>query len=280
MIVYVEYVFIDNFVIDMLIFKLSFALANIYCARGRLVLCSFLGAVFALLYPLITADRVIIAAVKILFGLILTLFTGKFRGAKQYLNFTLTFFAVTFLFGGAVYGLYSVLGIDTSSEFSVGFTILPVAAIYYAAKRVVVYILRKKTVKDFYADAEIIFAGDAIKVRGFFDTGNGLFDGASPVIVANKAAILPKISGGALKTAKSIGVNTLSGKSRKISLKPSAVVIYYKDKRNIFYNVSVCLTDEKFDGYDVILHPSLMQAAGGESKDANKIRRCNNERSA
>lgn len=267
MVVYVEYVFIDNFVIDMLIFKLSSALANIPFSRWRLLFCSFLGAIFALLYPLITADETVIAVAKIAFGFLLTSLAGKFDCAKKYLNFTLVFMTVTFLFGGAVYGIFFILGLNASSEISIGLMILPVFAVYLISQKFLRYLFRKKVKDGFYADAEIIFGSEKIILKGFFDTGNELYDGVSPVIVATKSAILPALSEKTLKNSKRISVTTVAGTSRKILLKPSAVVIYCKDKRNIFYNVSLCLTNEKFDGYDAILHPLLMKNANAKTGD-------------
>ena len=171
------------------------------------------------------------------------------------------FFAVTILLGGGAFGLCYLFGVEPSSEMSVGLAVIPVAILYFIAEKIVRYFFRKKNVKSFYADAVIVFGDKKVRLKGFFDTGNGLYDGLSPVIVANKNAILPVISKKEIASAKKIDIATVAGLSKKISVKPTAVEIYYGDKRNIFNNVTVCITDEKFDGYDLILHPALMNNA-------------------
>ena len=70
--VYIEYVLIDNFVIDYLLLKATFAVTGYPYSKGRLFLCAFLGSLFALLYPLIPVGEPFITISKILFGLFLT----------------------------------------------------------------------------------------------------------------------------------------------------------------------------------------------------------------
>lgn len=266
MTVYIEYVFIDNFIIDFLIFKTAFGLSDIPVPVKRLLFSAFLGAAFSVLYPLITENAFILAAVKIIFGLLLTFTACKFNSFKQYINFTLLFFAVTFAFGGAVWGLCCLLGIDPATNLSVGISLLPVYLLYRAVLNLARRIFRKRDASTFYADAEITFGVKSVRIKGLFDTGNALYDGLSPVIIVTKNAILSAIDEKTIRNAKRITVSTVAGMREKISVLPTAVVIYYGAERNIFNNVTVCLTSEKFDGYDAILHPSLMNAAENRPK--------------
>ncbi|MBP5466574.1 MAG: sigma-E processing peptidase SpoIIGA, partial [Clostridia bacterium] len=54
MTVYVEYVLIDNFFIDLMLFNTAFKITGQKVSRMRLILCSAFGAAFAFFYPLIT----------------------------------------------------------------------------------------------------------------------------------------------------------------------------------------------------------------------------------
>ena len=56
MTVYIEYVLIDNFIIDYLLLKTSLALSGVMVKRARLFFCAFLGAGFALLLPVISVS--------------------------------------------------------------------------------------------------------------------------------------------------------------------------------------------------------------------------------
>ena len=125
MTVYVEYVLIDNLVIDYLLLKATFALTGINYARGRLFVCAFFGAIVALVYPLIT-NKALSLIIKVLTGFLITLLAVKYRSKKEYCVNTALFFCLTFLSGGAFIGVCSILGIDYSSEFSIAVMILPV----------------------------------------------------------------------------------------------------------------------------------------------------------
>lgn len=259
MTVYIEYVFIDNFVIDLLLFMTAFKITGKPVPKVRIVICSFLGAVFALLYPLITENVYFITAAKILFGLFLTFCAAKFSCIKDYVSFTAVFLGLTFLAGGTIIGVFSLFSLDYSAEYSVGLMVLPFYIALSAVKRVITYLYRRKDVSSLTTDVEILYGAKTVKLRGFFDTGNGLYYDFSPVIVVSKSAVLPLLDMELLKNVKYIPLATAAGTDKKISFKPDAVVIYSGGEKNIFNNVRVCVVDKSFTGFDAILHPALME---------------------
>lgn len=259
MTVYVEYVFIDNFVIDLLLFKTTFKITGKTVSRARLIVCALLGAIFALFYPLITENIFIITAAKILFGLFLTFCAAKFSSAKDYAAFTAVFMGLTFFVGGIIIGVFSLFGLDYSAEYSIGLMILPVYIALSAVKRLITFFYRKKDLTGLIVSVEIVCGDKTVKIKGFFDTGNGLYADFSPVIVVSKNAVAPLINPNFMKNAKYLQISTAVGKDKKISFKPDAVVIYSGGEKNIFNNVRVCVVNETFIGYDAILHPALME---------------------
>ena len=259
MTVYIEYVLIDNFIIDFLLLKTTFLITGIFMPKLRLIICSVIGAVFALLYPLLVVNKLIVIIIKAVFGLVLAFFAGKFKNIKEYVKFTAIFLGLTFFIGGAIIGVFSILGLNYSSEYSVGLMILPVYVCIVAVGRFIRVLYRKKDVVSFTATAEILFGNQTVKLNAFFDTGNALYDGFSPVIIVNYRLIKPILTPELFKTAKKIRIATSAGQDEKFLLKPTAVVIYSSDKKNIFYNVRVCVVDGGFNGYDAILHPALME---------------------
>ena len=268
--VYVEYVFADNFVIDLLLFRTAFKITGKTVSRKRLLLCSLTGGAFALLYPLITRNAVIISLVKILFGLLLTFCAARFTSVKDYLAFTAVFFGLTFAVGGAVIGAFSLLGIDYSSETSVALMVFPVYGLIRGANAVIRLIYRKRDVSHLTARTEIRSGGTTVSANGFFDTGNALYDGLSPVILVNERTVKPLLGLNLIKRAKYITVKTAVGTDKKISFKPDSLVIYYGNERHIFNNVTVCVVDSTGE-YDVVLHPALMETEN-ETKFAVKIK--------
>ena len=259
MTVYIEYVFIDNFFIDLMLFNTAFKITGREVSRLRLIMCSAFGAVFALIYPLITENAVIITSAKILFGLFLTFCVAKFSSAKEYAAFTAVFLGLTFLTGGAIIGAFNILGIEYSSEISIALMVLPVYILIRFITALIRYFYRAKDLSGLIVKTEIFFGGKCATVRGFFDTGNALYDELMPVIVVSSRAIAPIITPALLKNAKYITVNTAVGKEKKISFKPDMLVIYSGEIKNIFYNVRVCVADKTFNGYDAVLHCALKE---------------------
>ena len=259
MIVYVEYVLIDNFFIDLMLFTAAFKITGKIVPRWRTVLCAFAGAAFALFYPLITDDLIIISVVKVLFGLCLTFIAAKFSSVKDYAAFTAVFMGLTFFTGGVITGVYSLFGLDAYSEFSIALMVLPVYLSLGAIKRLVRFFYRKKDAVSFIVKAEIICGEKSVILRGFFDTGNSLYDDLTPVIVVSKSAVLPLLDVKILKKARRISVGSAVGTEKKFSFEPDMLVIYSGNKRNIFNNVRVCVVNKVFEGYDAILHPAFME---------------------
>ncbi|MBO4251363.1 MAG: sigma-E processing peptidase SpoIIGA [Clostridia bacterium] len=259
MTVYIEYVILDNFFIDFMLFKTAFKVTGKSMSRRRTVVCAAAGAIFALVYPLVTDNAVVISVVKVLFGLFLTFIAAKFSSVKDYAAFTAVFFGLTFFIGGAISGFYSLLGISAYSEFSVALTVLPVYLAMKAAIRLVRFFYRKKDISGLVVKAEIFCGERSVVLRGFFDTGNSLYDDLTPVIIVTKSAILPVLDVDLLKGAKQVTVETAVGKERKFSFKPDMLVIYSGGNKNIFNNVRVCVVNKVFSDYDAILHPAFME---------------------
>ncbi len=274
MVVYIEYVLLDNLVIDYFLLKAAFSISKTPYKKIRIFLSAVLGAVFALLYPLMQIHTVILTVIKILFGFLLVLISGTFKNAKEYYINSVLFILLTFLTGGAIIGAYSVLGIDYSSEISIAVMVIPAFAVIKSVTAVIKYIYRRKTVLSEIYDCEISVGGSAVSLRGFFDTGNELFDGDSPVIIVDKRIskrLLSDIS--SMMKIKYITLKTVSGEDKMLSVKSDKISINIGDRINVYSNITVCFAKGSVgSGYDVILHPALMEGKN-ELKSAEKVKK-------
>ncbi len=269
MTVFIEYVLIDNFIIDYLMLKASLLLSANTVSRGRLLFCAFLGAIFALFYPLITVHSVLLTAIKICFGLLLVLLAGKFKSKKDYYVTAVTFFTYTFLTGGAIIGIFNILGLPYSSEISIAIMVVPVYFVFSGVTSVIKFLYRQKNVASYIVDVEITAFGTTKKARGFYDTGNELYDGDNPVIVCNKN-FAKDFLGGDIKDLKfkTLSVSTVNGIEKNIAFNISQIKIYNLQNVNIFNNVTLCVAKQKVGrNYDIILHSALME--GGKNEQAN-----------
>jgi len=265
MTVYIEYVLIDNFVIDYLMLKATFATTGKNVVKRWLFLSSFLGAVIALIYPLIQVHTAILTCIKICSGLLMVLISTRFSSPKSYYVHAVLFFFYTFLTGGVITGVFEIFNIPKNSEINIAFMAIFVYAVICAVMGVVKYVYRRKDVVSVTCRVDITAFGQMKIAKGFFDTGNGLYDGDSPVIICNKKFaeyfLFCDLSN---KKIKKITVNTVNGKEDKFAFKIDSIKIYNGTRPNIYNNVVMCIADNIGEGYDVILHPALARMVDDE----------------
>ena len=266
--VYVEYVLLDNFIIDYLVLKATFQLTGLSYKRWRLCCCAFLGGAFAIVYPLISVHVLLLTVIKVLFGLALLLMSNDYSSPKSFYVNALVFFGYTFFTGGAVIGVFNLLGIPLGSEHSVALAVIPIYLLLNGMARLVRYFFRRKEVVSLVREVEITAFGVTVVGKGFLDSGNGLYDGERPVIVCDKRFAERFLNGNlAHIKIKRIEVNTVNGKSLSPAFKIDEIKIYNGDKCNIHNNVTICVSQHSVgEGYDVILHPALF---GGEHEQSD-----------
>ncbi|MBO7344482.1 MAG: sigma-E processing peptidase SpoIIGA [Clostridia bacterium] len=262
MTVYVEYVLIDNLVIDYLLLKATFSLTAIKVGKGRLLFCAFFGAMVALLYPLLESHALLSVLLKVLSGFFIVLLAHPFNSVRSYFINVAVFFAYTFITGGAITGVYSLLNIDYSTETSIAFMIIPVYLVIKGLRSVATYLYRRKDVACLTVECGVFFGGNEIKLNGFYDTGNGVYDGDSPVIFCEKHTFMQVVKERlAVIKLKKINVDTVNQTSENFCVKLEKIEIYNNGQKNIYNNVTLCLVKGCVgDGYDLILHPALMES--------------------
>lgn len=263
MTVYIEYVLIDNFVIDYLLLQASHKIAGVSAKKSRLCFCAVLGALVALACPVLENFKPLLIAVKVACGLLIPLLSANFRSTREYFITAALFLCLTFLSGGAVTGVFGIFGLSYSSEISVALMFLPAWAAIVCVKKAVKFVYKRKDLTCFLYRVTLFSGGNSVEVTGFLDTGNGVYDGDSPVVFLNSKTARKLFIGkdGKPVPLKRITVKTVSGESEKICFKLDRLVIYTGDIPNIFNNVTVCVADGGAGaGYDLILHPAFIPA--------------------
>lgn len=266
MTVYVEYVLINNFIIDYLMLKATFVLTGITSSRRRLLLCAFLGAVVALSYPLLSQIKILEFTYKVFSGLLIVLLSSKRWTLRSYFINTAVFFCYTFLLGGAITGVFNLLSISTDYEFLSAFIAAIVYVFYRTFGSIVNYIYRQKEIRSLIYDVEIQIAQKREKCKGFLDTGNLVYYQNRPVVVCDVSFAKRFIGENFNKIKfKKIIFDTVNGTSENIAIDVDEIVIYISDKPNIFKNVTLAVAACSVgDGYDLILHPFLIKEYDNE----------------
>ncbi len=269
MVVYIEFVLINNFLIDYMILNAVFILTGARYKKWGLILASVFGAVFALIFPLVDGVKVISFLIKIASGLFIVLLPAKYRSFREYFINAVVFFCYTFLIGGAIIGVFNIFNLDYSIE---PFSALICLPVYFALKLlggVVNHIYRRKDIVVNTVDIKLTVNKKEVLCKGFFDTGNGVYYKNSPVIVCGKKFFFANFVGDITDFKfEKIPVQTVNGKSDNLSVKVDELKIYLKDKQNTFNSVTLMIS--KFsvgEGYDIILHPALYKERGDEQVD-------------
>ena len=119
--VYVEYVIIDNLIIDFLLLKLSTKTVQVRSSLIRLLLSSVIGTVVAVIMPLFTLNNVLQVMVKLLLSITMCLISAKTDSLKKHIVNFLFFVFYTFLLGGAIIALFYFAGVDYNLYFTLNY---------------------------------------------------------------------------------------------------------------------------------------------------------------
>jgi len=174
----IEYVLIENFIINLFILKICELFLK---ERASLkILNSIFGSIIALCFPLFNLTIIGELFLKILVGSVMVCVSFSFSTFKKYLYNYFAFALMTFVFGGAV---KTISGFTT--EFNV-FVIITVCGILFTTSLVFFKSYNKrKTMQNFKYCVRLFYNGNIVDETGYFDSGNILYD-----TITNKPIIL------------------------------------------------------------------------------------------
>lgn len=215
--VYIEYAFLENFLLDGLLLFLALRIARGRIRVWRLLLAAAFGAGEAVGFPLLALPVWGVWLIKILGGVLLCVIAVSGKRIRTYLGVTAAFFACTFALGGLLTAAYSFFGVEY--EEGGGFLVerAPVALVFALAGIFAVAVA--EGARRFYRFGKIsrkllpcVFAenGKTVRLTALADSGNLLEFRGRGVCVCSAAAIFA-IFGRNAKEVGRIRINTASG---------------------------------------------------------------------
>lgn len=201
-VVYLDALFLLNFVVDYLLLLAAGRLAGEVLHRGRLALGAALGAGYAAAVFLPGMGFLLYPLCKLAAG-VLSLLVG-YGGSRRLLRVSLVFFAVSAAFGGGILALELLGGQGLTLENGILYSAMDLRLILLSAAAcyVVVTLLFQRTAKHSAVRRELVPAvltleGRRVVLTALVDTGNTLTDPATgrPVMVAEgekMAGLFPK----------------------------------------------------------------------------------------
>lgn len=188
--IYIDRLFVLNLIIDYFIILGSAKVCGVKLRRGRYGISALLGALFAVCSILPSADFLSLAPIKLVCGLLMALIA--FGKEEKLIRCTVVFFAVSALFGGAIWAISMKSGINSSPIYiplSMPVLILSFALIY-AVLSIVFRCTASNSGKQIY-DAQIYHGQGSATLRVLSDTGNTLIDPITGdgILIASSSAL-------------------------------------------------------------------------------------------
>lgn len=269
--VYVEYVIIDNLIINYLLLKVSIYLARIKSSNLKLIISSVVGTAVAVIMPLIKMPNLALIFIKILLGVSMVLITLIGESISKFPQVFGFFIMFTALCGGVIIMIFYFAGVDYKIYFSlnynsfipIGITILIIFVISRLTIKWVVSLFKLRDVRPFIRKCVVISNGKKVVTNGFIDSGNRLIDVDSglPIIVASASLSTKLEKSGVFKNPiKSITFSTVSGNSRGAVFLVDKLMVYNGLSMNIYKQVLVArslVEFEKGGEYEILLSPTM-----------------------
>ncbi|MBQ1935427.1 MAG: sigma-E processing peptidase SpoIIGA [Clostridia bacterium] len=263
MIVYADVLFLINFIINVLLLQATALLGKCQRVAGRMIFGAALGAVYAvcMFFPRLHLFYTLLF--KLVFGSVLMALVFRPVRLSAFLRISGIFYAVSFLFGGAVFGvmLLTDAGIMSRAIIQNGvlYFDLPAGVLFGTVSLCLlgVWVWRKTAPlrlrkQSLYREVQVSYDGKTVSLQALVDTGNTLTDPLTltPVMIAELDALrellppcptfsIEELSVGAMATRLRVIPFTSLGTKHGLLLgfRPDAVTI----AANTYYDVVVGL---------------------------------------
>ncbi len=268
--VYIEYAFIDNIIINYILLQTATRLAHVkskFFLRG---VSALVGTLVAICIPLFNLLEIYLILIKISLAFLMVYICGSFINVKRYLLTVFLFVTLTFLSGGFIIALFLLLGIDYENYFilhydslmPVGVTVLVIYVTNKALIKLGKALVKERNLRPFLRNCILVINDKKFKIKGFFDSGNSLYDARSglPIVVCSTSLYKKIKESGIKKSVSKMAFDTVSGTADMELFVIDKLLIYNGVTVNIFNNVLLGVSNFGFNStdYELLLHPELM----------------------
>lgn len=191
----IEYVLIDNFVIDFFILFLTSKLLTLNYKVLRLVFAALFGAALALVFPILNLHIALQILLKILVAIAMLLIAFKSSSFKNFALIFLVFMSITCLFGGVFvlislfeYGSLDAMTITLyNKDIPMRLITIMIAFDVFLINGVINYIKNKIKLTKFIFPLTLKTKFKCVKINAYLDSAHNLIDPETklPVIIIN-----------------------------------------------------------------------------------------------
>ena len=281
--IYVEYVLLDNLVIDYLLLYYTNKILGLKCQHSWILLLgAIFGAVCSVLLPLLPVIPFISLLLKFFLSCLLVFFLGKVSSIRDFINKILTFYLLTFALGGISYAVLALMNAKFTNGLLTYDASLPLGVILlvvFVYIRIIEYIARviykKRNLIPFIRDISLIIDNRQINMKGLLDSGNGLIERRTglPVVIISLTTLMrvyklkdiqTAIESGKsdkIKNVRFINYSTVAGTSKKMLIFDADELILKDENKEISiknFALGLCMHDFKSkDDFEILLNPAI-----------------------
>lgn len=192
-IIYIDRLFFLNLILDYLLLLCSARVCGVRLRRGRYILGGIFGAGFAAASIFPAAGFLTLWPVKLAAGALMALIA--YGSEERLLRCCIVFFAVSALFGGAVWAVSQQSGGSLYNPLYIPVSV-PVLVLSFGLIYALLSLVFRRSVKSAEVSVSRVhleFMGKTAELRALNDSGNGLFDPitGSSVLIGSADALSP-----------------------------------------------------------------------------------------
>jgi len=261
MIVYIDIIFLINFILDLLLLCTINIVLKRYTKLYKLLLGALFGSV-SLLSLFISINSYLLFICKFIMALIMCLIAFGYRNIRYTFYNILYLYICSIILGGFLYYL-RIEFIYSNKDFVFYYEGLPVNYIWLIIIcPFILFVFIKsinalKEVKNYYYKVNIIFNnGYILNISGFLDTGNKLIDPVTnkPVILLSKKIIKGKVN---IRSPMYVPYNSLNYHGLIECIKPKKLYINNIEFKN--YLIGLSNNTFKLNGIECLLNYKILE---------------------
>ena len=275
MVVYIEYVLINNFLVSLMLLISTNMCLKQKNAKIRNIIAGLFGAIMALIYPLCNFVGLLLLLLKCIVGFLICAIAYKTKSLKKLFVFFVLFMFLTAMYGGinmmfyfAIYGDFSF-----TKTLPLPIILFSVFFITYFLKQIVFVLYKKKQISQFLYVIEINNNNNKLTTNAYLDSGNVLCDPQNnkPIIVINHKVFNKLFEGFSpvklatkkvdeLKNAHYIKVSTVTSNGEMLVFDVDSIILNLPNGKKEIKTPSLGLTNTSFKHLccDMLLNPKLI----------------------
>lgn len=183
MYIVLEYLLLENFIINLLILYLTKILTNKDSKNKRIIIGAIISSLYSLcfFYPILIPFTK--APAKFIFSLIIIKISFKYYNLKSFFRQLMSFYIISFIFAGATLGVFFTSfnnsnfwtkTVNLFSSFPAKYLFIGILLSVLIVKAVFQYYNLKIIRANYIAQVQILYKEKSITINALLDTGNSL----------------------------------------------------------------------------------------------------------